>query len=77
MVSQAAVDYLSLLDDDILLSELALTRQRIRIASIERAGNDASLSRSVLRNFETALHLKYGNRDRARLEFQRGVPRPT
>jgi hypothetical protein len=77
MVSQAAVDYLCLLDDDIFHAELAVTRQRMRIVSIERAGNDASLSRSVLRNFETALHLKYGNRDRARDEFRRGVPRFT
>jgi hypothetical protein len=74
MVSQAT-DYLCLLDDDIFHAELAVTRQRVRIAGIERAGNDATLSRSVLRNFETALHLKYGNRDRARREFRREVPR--
>lgn len=74
MVSQA-IDYLSSLDQDILQSELVITRQRMRISGIERAGNDASLSRSVLRNFETALHLKYGNRDRARHEFRSEVAR--
>jgi hypothetical protein len=75
MVSQA-IDYLSSLDQDILQCELVITKQRMRIASIERAGNDASLSRSVLRNFETSLHLKYGNRDRARHEFRRGIRNP-
>lgn len=68
MVSQA-VDNL-LLDQCIFQSELMVTRQRMRVGRIERAGNDSSLSRSLLQNFETALRLQYANRDRVRRQLQ-------
>jgi hypothetical protein len=56
---------LSRIDADILQSELAVTRQQARVDGLERAGNDSSLSRSVLKNFKSSLALQYAYRARA------------
>jgi len=61
---------LSRIEAHILQSELAVTRQQVRIDSLERAGNDSSLSRSVLKNFRTALGLQYAYRARAQRQLR-------
>jgi hypothetical protein len=53
------------IDARIFQSELIVTRQRARVDNLERAGHDSSLSRSVLRNFQTCLQLQYAHRNRA------------
>jgi hypothetical protein len=56
---------LSRIEAHILQSELIVTRQQARVDNLERAGNDSSLSRSVLRNFQACLQLQYAYRNRA------------
>jgi hypothetical protein len=56
---------LSRIDAHILQSELVVTRQQARVDDLERAGNDSSLSRSVLKNFKSSLALQYAYRARA------------
>jgi hypothetical protein len=56
---------LSRIDAHILQSELIVTRQQARVDRLERAGNDSSLSRSVLKNFRTSLDLQYTHRAHA------------
>jgi hypothetical protein len=53
---------LSRIDADILQSELAITRQQARVDDLKRAGNDGSLSRSLLKNFKFSLELQYAYR---------------
>jgi adenylosuccinate lyase len=55
---------LSRIDARIFQSELIVTAQQARVDSLERTGNDSSLSRSVLRSFQTCLHLQYAHRKR-------------
>jgi hypothetical protein len=55
----------------ILQSELIVTRQQARVDSLERAGNDGSLSRLLLKNFKTALEIQYAYRNRALRQLRR------
>jgi hypothetical protein len=54
------------IDADILQSELIVTRQRARVESLERAGNNSALSRSLLKNFKASLELQYAYRSALR-----------
>jgi hypothetical protein len=63
--TQQDLAYLTRIDAHILQSELAVTRQQVRVNGLERAGSDSSLSTSVLKNFKTALELQYAYRARA------------
>jgi hypothetical protein len=56
---------LARIDAHILQSELIVTRQQARVNSLERVGNDRSLSSSLLKNFRTSLELQYAYRARA------------
>ena len=47
---------LARIDAHILQSELIVTRQQARVNSLERVGNDRSLSRSLLKNFGPLLN---------------------
>jgi len=49
-------------DWHILQSELNVTRQRVRIAASEQAGEETSRSTALLRTFETSLGLHYAYR---------------
>lgn len=53
------------IDAHILQFELNVTRQQARVDSLERAGNDSLLSKSVLKNFTISLELQYLHRARA------------
>jgi hypothetical protein len=56
---------LSRIDAHILQSELIITNQQARVDSLERAGNNSALSRSLLKNFKASLELQYAYRARA------------
>jgi hypothetical protein len=56
---------LSRIDAHILQSELIVTSQQARVDSLERAGNNGALSRSLLMNFKASLELQYAYRARA------------
>jgi hypothetical protein len=64
-IDQQALADLSRIDAHILQSELIVTRQQARVDNLDRTGNDSSLSRSVLRNFQNCLQLQYAYRNRA------------
>jgi hypothetical protein len=64
-LSQQDLAELSRIDADILQSELIVTGQQARVDGLERAGNDGSLSRSLLKNCRTLLELQYTYRARA------------
>jgi hypothetical protein len=64
-MSQQDLSNLSRIDAHIFQSELIVTKQQARVQSLERTGNDSSLSRSVLRNFQISLELQYAYRNRA------------
>lgn len=52
-------DQLCSVEARIVQSELNLTRQRIRVASMEQGGADAVVSRSLLDNIGRALKFRY------------------
>jgi hypothetical protein len=64
-LSQQDLAELSRIDAHILQLELIVTRQQARIENLERAGDDGSLSRSLLKNFKASLELQYAYRARA------------
>jgi len=53
-ITQQDLADLSRIDAHILQSELIVTRQQKLVDNLERAGNDSSLSRSVLRELRLA-----------------------
>ena len=70
MTQQEAAE-LSRIDARILQSELNVTRQQARVDTLERAGNNSPLSRSVLKNFRASLALQYSYRARALRQLRR------
>ena len=68
--SQQNLAHLERIDAHISRSEQAVTKQQARVDGLESAGNDSSLSRSVLKNFKTCLELQYSHRASARRELR-------
>jgi hypothetical protein len=63
-IRQQLTEQLATVELHIIQSEMNVSAQHHRINATERADGDATLSRSVLANFETALRLHYDHRDR-------------
>jgi hypothetical protein len=63
------LDQLAMVQRHIVKSELNITAQRGRVASLEEAGRDAALSSSLLRTFEATLDLHYAHRRRVLREL--------
>jgi hypothetical protein len=70
-ISHQAQAELARVDAHIFQSELIVTRQQARVDSLERAGNDGSLSRLLLKNFKTVLEIQYAYRNRALRQLRR------
>jgi hypothetical protein len=57
-------DQLSMVNRHIFGSEHNVDQQKIRVADLERRGQDATSSRTLLATFEQSLRLHHSHRDR-------------